>query len=563
MTPIRHSALTLALLPLLALLLALAPTAAADTLYVDANLNSGVDDGSSWADAFKGASGLQTALAAALAGDEIWVADGTYLASNTGNRGDSFSLKNGVTLYGGFAGGESDPSERPPFGSAESILDGDLGNNDGGGIFTDNTWNIIKTAGTNASAVIDGFVVQGGAATTGGGNRDRGAGILVISAVSPTVRNCVFRKNRSSFGGAAGYINNGGAPSFTDCTFEDGLGGSFGGAFDIAGGGSVLFERCLFRGNSAARAGALEIFATNGVVVVNCIFVDNTATGASGGGAIWVGSGGNTQFRSCTIVNNSATLQAVGGLRNQGAGGTTCQNTILWGNSGAGGAMGSANQVDGTNVNYCNVQGGLGAGVGNIAVAPVFANAAGGDFRLEPTSGGIDAGNNSATPAGVDTDYGGCPRKIDDPATADSGLGVAPFIDMGAHEYAPDAFEDLGFALAGTHGDPVLTAGGTLCVGDPVTLALSNALENSTTYLVIGVTSVNLPFYGGTLVPAFEAPFGLFIALPTGPLGNLPLSDTWPGGVPGGTELYFQHWIVDAGGPFGFAASNAVRGTVP
>ena len=122
---------------------------------------------------------------------------------------------------------------------------------------------------------------------------------------------------------------------------------------------------------------------------------------------------------------------------------------------------------------------------------------------------------------------------------------------------------DLGHSLAGTHGAPILNGSGTLLVGDPVTLSLTNALENATTYFVTGLTEVNLPFYGGILVPAFSAPNGLFLALITDGAGELVLTDTWPSGIPSGTSLYFQHWIVDPGGPFGFAASNAVMGTTP
>ena len=43
------------------------------------------------------------------------------------------------------------------------------------------------------------------------------AGILAVGNVSPTIRNCRFLDNTCSFGGAAGYVNNGGAPTFSDC----------------------------------------------------------------------------------------------------------------------------------------------------------------------------------------------------------------------------------------------------------------------------------------------------------------------------------------------------------
>ena len=124
-------------------------------------------------------------------------------------------------------------------------------------------------------------------------------------------------------------------------------------------------------------------------------------------------------------------------------------------------------------------------------------------------------------------------------------------------------WEGLGGELGGTHGDPLLIGLGPLTTGSNVRVSLHNALESTTTYLVIGLDTVNLPFYGGTLVPAFEAPLGSFLVLATDAGGDLVLQASWPGGVPSGTELNFQHWIVDAGGPFGFAASNAVTVTVP
>ena len=70
-------------------------------IYVNLNA-SGSGDGSSWDNAF---TNLESALAAANSGDEIWVAKGTYKPGDT--REDSFQLKDGGSIYGGFAATET------------------------------------------------------------------------------------------------------------------------------------------------------------------------------------------------------------------------------------------------------------------------------------------------------------------------------------------------------------------------------------------------------------------------------------------------------------------------
>ncbi len=61
------------------------------------------------------------------------------------------------------------------------------------------------------------------------------------------------------------------------------------------------------------------------------------------------------------------------------------------------------------------------------------------DYHVQPGSPCIDAGDNTAVPAGITTDLDGNSRFVDDPFTPDAGSGVPPIVDMGAYEYRPMA----------------------------------------------------------------------------------------------------------------------------
>lgn len=430
----------------LVLTLVAAHAAAASTRFVDANLATGANDGTTWANAFQGAGGLQSALALATSGDEIWVADGRYLPSTTLVRTLAFDLKSGVAILGGFAGGETLASQADPVVN-ECILSGDLAGNDSpGGIVTDNSIHVVRGAQADATAVLDGFTIEGGNADTAGGDQDRGGGMLFVAGSNGTVRRCIVRHNRCNFGGGAGYIR-GSQPTFIECRFEQNVGGSFGGAFDMANNGAATFERCAFTGNVAVRAGGVEIFASNSKLS-NCIFFENEAQGAGGGGAIWIGSGSQPQIRNCTIVGNRSLVNAVGGILSSGAT-VDLANSIVFDNEGPGGVVGGANQIGGStlNVRYSCVLGGF-PGAGNTSTPPKFMGVVPGNFgnfRLRLGSPCVDAGDNGAVLAGALADFDGLPRFLDHPAAGDVGLGTAPIVDMGAFELAPEPITSFCF----------------------------------------------------------------------------------------------------------------------
>ncbi len=130
-------------------------------------------------------------------------------------------------------------------------------------------------------------------------------------------------------------------------------------------------------------------------------------------------------------------------------------------------------------------------------------------------------------------------------------------------DVTPSSWTDLGFALAGTNGDPALLGTGLLIEGAEPVIALSGAAGNAPAFLVVGFAPLyHAPFRGGTLVPDASPP-GFIVSLVTNGAGAVSLSTQWPAGVPSGLELYLQYWILDPGGPLGYAASNAILGIAP
>ena len=183
----------------------------AATIYVDAGA-SGTNVGSSWANAH---TALQNAINASSAGDEIWVAAGTYkptLRSNTGTAGattaerrdQSFYLNKNIGIYGGFAGTETLLSQRNR-SSNPVILSGDIdisGNND--------CYHVFITNGLSSAAVLDGVTIAGGKADGSGSGvtpqRNIGGGMCNIGSIL-TLTNVIVTGNTAIEGGGMFNFN--------------------------------------------------------------------------------------------------------------------------------------------------------------------------------------------------------------------------------------------------------------------------------------------------------------------------------------------------------------------
>ena len=139
---------------------------AASVFYVKPS-PSGSGDCSTWANACS----LQTALTQAAPDDEIWVAAGVHYPGTA--REDSYNLKNGVVVYGGFAGTETLLSQRDWLANL-TVLSGDIDQNDSkdangivaeiGGLTGNNAYHVVTGIGVTSTAVLDGFVINAGMA---------------------------------------------------------------------------------------------------------------------------------------------------------------------------------------------------------------------------------------------------------------------------------------------------------------------------------------------------------------------------------------------------------------
>ncbi len=435
----------------LAVLVALAVCTSAQTRFVNVQLASGNDDGTSWANAYRTVDGVARALDAATSG-EIWVARGTYRPTSGSNRMQSMILRRGIRLYGGFDGTESSLAQRDVVNNV-TVLSGDLALDDALMNFADNSLHVVLIRNTQAGVRLDGFTIEGGNADVASpphGNTDGGGGVLVEQQAGALVVQCTFRGNRALHAGGAVHVD-GGNSEIRSCRFENNTSTAYGGAVAVEW-GTTTIDRCEFSGNTAAAGGGLILLNLSAVHVTNSLFVANVASGITGGGAIGLTNHHSPVVTNCTVVGNSAPNGTVGGIRITGP--TRVANCIVWGNSGAGGASGSANQIgpaaSTTVLNSC-VSGGF-PGSGNLSVDPRFENPGTMDFHLVYGSPCIDAGKHDELPMTATVDLDGRARRSDEPSIGDTGVGPAPQVDLGA-------FERQG---------PIVS---TICPGDSVSAA--------------------------------------------------------------------------------------------
>lgn len=324
-------------------------------------------------------------------------------------------------------------------GGAPVVADCAFVNNTGansGGLYT----------GDGSLAVITGCQFIGNSA-------EEGAGISNAQA-SVAISNCQFIGNsvaNGAFpvgGGLNNYICH---PLVVDCSFIRNVAELGGGGVYSEGDGPHLYN-CSFEGNSTwgewiGFGGGMMNGYNSTTYAANCVFTGNTAH--FGGGVC------NFILSHPTLVNCSIAANAAdspepdvgGGIHTWVQADAAIANCVVWLNtpSGVGGPGDS-------NASYCDSQELL-AGEGNFSTEPFFLQApwpgddgvwgseddAYGSLQLSPGSPCVDAGDNTAFPAELDSDFAHLPRFADVPQQADLGKpdGVNAIIDIGAFEQQP------------------------------------------------------------------------------------------------------------------------------
>jgi len=299
---------------------------------------AGTQSGDSWANA---TSSIATAQNLAQEHNAmVWVAAGTYYGSTTYSGSNAFYLKEGVNVYGGFAGDEPDNFDLNlrDFVTNTSILDGNFERRV-----------LFQSSDYSTPTTWDGFTIQNGRLSSNSSpysDREKGGGVYL--RLNGILKNCIVINNNSSwctdnkaggvFADHATILNchisnntshNGGGiyalyATINDCQIYDNVGAYYGGGI-YADNSTVT--NCQIYNNSCTNHGG-GVAARNNSTISECQIHHNTGsrTGNIGhGGGVYADN--NSLITSCNISHNTNNSQWIHG--GCGGGAYITDNSII------------------------------------------------------------------------------------------------------------------------------------------------------------------------------------------------------------------------------------------
>lgn len=224
----------------------------APTIYVAPRSSASVQDGLSWATAL---TDLQAAIElASVSKASVWIKSGTYRPAKRDDRIAAFILYDGVKLYGGFAGIETELAQRPTSGD-QTILSA---------VAAAGAYRFAHVLYGADDVLLDGLTLRDGSAT-GFTYNGKGGGLLAYRAGKTflphddavgfrmTIQNCRFERNAALEGGAV-YAFGKATLTVSNTVFE-GNRALYGGAVVDREGTKSTFRDVAFRGNEASQDG--------------------------------------------------------------------------------------------------------------------------------------------------------------------------------------------------------------------------------------------------------------------------------------------------------------------
>ena len=319
--------------------------------------------------------------------------------------------------------------------------------------FTGNTAaNGAAVAAENSATAFTRVEWNGNTATnSGGGVHSVGSSLQLTTTL--------FTGNKAASAGA--IYRQGGAMSISEATFSGNQASGNAGAVYHEGAGNVFMNRVLLYANrSGGSGGGILTVGTTDFRIYNTVAVGNTAVD----GAALAGQNAVIKASNVTAAGNTSTGGAT--ISAVGASSGAIRNTLTRGNSATAAisappavSMGN-NLLESTDPQFVRVPS---AGDGNW---DTLGDNDYGNLSVKQGSPVIDAGDNGALlegTANIATDVKGINRQWDDPSKPDTGIGTAPLVDIGAHEFI-DAVPvaAAGGPYAGVEGSPVaVTAAGS------------------------------------------------------------------------------------------------------